>query len=328
MISWTSHRLVIAAALSGLALCGGSAATAQERPNWRVELELADGVHVEAGVGTLPPYVLDLDGALRAVGVGYLEKKAPGGGSITRILKLADGRAIIYDVVIEKVSIPAGAGDAPVSFRVSLRPVTPTAHEAAQWAIDPRRLDTEFLQSYSSPLTVKDGDVLALDVLVEPRSGTKFVDYYLISNGPPPIKRPSSDQSAASARWFSANDVELSINGYELWRNHELLHKSGEAQVTGKFIWLNIPGIGQVEFTLAPPDSGSFQPDAVLSENRIVFTIGGDRYEWLSKTRIAPGAGLFHLWMSYTQRTPPATRSSPNAPAVTGWKVGASPTPL
>lgn len=283
------------ATLTGLLLWVGllgSMAWAQEQPAWRITLQLSDGVLVRTGIGTLPADAVKLDSNHPLVrNIGYMQQNLPGGGSLRRILKLSNGRAVVYELIIKRL-------EQSQRFEVTLRSVTPTAQEAAQWGIDPARIETDFLRSYSSPLVINDGDILALDVLIEPRTGAKFVDYYLISNASSPIKRQAATQLLAAAREFSPQDAELSIDGYEVWRNGQSVYKNDDAATKGRFIWMDLPQVGRVILTLAaPPPEAGFQRVAVVSDHQIVFTMGADQYEWLSPQRIAPGSGVYHLWM-------------------------------
>ncbi len=175
-------------------------ARAQEQPHWRLVLQLADNVFVRTGIGTVPSDAVKLESNHPLVrNIGYMQQNFPGGGSLRRILKLSNGRAVVYELVIKRL-------ENGQQFEVTLRSVTPTAPEAAQWGIDPARIETDFLRGYSSPLFIKSGDILALDVLVEPRSGVKFVDYYLISSGPSAIKRRDPVSLLTEAREFSPED--------------------------------------------------------------------------------------------------------------------------
>src|SRR5262249_6243231 len=162
--------LAAAAALLLAAWGSGRPVAAREQPHWRLALHLADGIYVRTGIGTVPPEAVDLEGDHPLVrGTGYLARSRAGGGSLRRILKLADGRSVVYELTIERRK-----GN---RFRVSLAPATPSAEEAAAWGIDPARIDGSFLDGRSAPLVIAGGDVLALDTLVEPRTGTRFVDY-------------------------------------------------------------------------------------------------------------------------------------------------------
>lgn len=297
----------------------GMLAVAQEQPSWRMVLQLGEGIYVKTGIGTLPPNALDLDSAYRAIsGVGYLARKLPEGGSIRRILKLADGRAIVYEVVVKQF-------ERGKNFKVTLQPVTPTAQEAAQWGIDPQHIETEFLKSYSSPLTINDGDILALDVMVEPRSGVKLVDYFLLSNGPP-AKRDDPENLAGKVRQFTVEEVELSIEGYELRCNGESIHRSDESKARGRFIWIEIPKVGRAAFTLTPHGDDGFLPVAIVNEDRIVFTLGADRYEWISRRRIAPGSGVYRLWMRHDQiSSSPLNAADPSSGWASDWRIGSAP---
>lgn len=302
-------KRILAGWLLGIGAFGLSV-SAQEQPNWRITLQLADDVQVRAGIGTVPADAVKLDNRQALVrNVGYLQKNLPGGGSLRRILKLSNGRTVVYEVLIKRIEQES-------RFTVTVRPVNPTAQEAAQWGIDPARIETDFLREYQAPLLLNSGDILAIDVLSEPRTGAKFVDYYLISQGTPPLQRTPVDTLFSRAHEFSPADADLNIDGSEIRRNGRTVHENRERAVGGRFLWVEIPQVGRVILTLAPPAGESgFQRVAVVNKHQIVFPVGSDQYEWLSPRKIAPGSGTFFLWM----------RIDPTSSAGSGWEIGASP---
>jgi hypothetical protein len=296
-------RSFILVGVAVLSLVGwpGGAVRAQEEPVWRLALQLADGVYVRAGIGTVPANAVKLDSAHPLIrGVGYLAQRR---GALRRILKLANGRAIVYDVVVKSVE---------QQFEVTLQPAPPTPQEAAQWGIDPAQLETDFLQSYAAPLRLNAGDILAVDVLIEPQSKVKFVDYYLFSHGPPAPKREEPARLFAQARQFSAEDAELRLAGGELRRNGRAVYRHEAAAAQGRFIWLEIPQVGRVSFSLT--EQPGFERAAVVSEQQLVFTLGADSYEWLAPQRIAPGSGVYHLWL----------RRDSSVEKEAAWRIGAA----
>jgi hypothetical protein len=281
--------LTIAALLLLLPIFSGnlSALAQEEQPVWTGAVGFPSGIYVRTGHGTIPPGATDLRVAKRIMTGG--QQSASPDNTFRRILTLADGRAIIYEVSIKPLADRS-------RFEVKLSPVTPTAAQAKEWGVDPLRVETNFLKNYAAPLTVKKGDTLAIDSLINPQTGVKLVDYYLINDKPVEERRP--DTFAASARQFKVEEVELSVFKYELRVNGETVYKS-DGGFRGRFIWVDIPRVGRFLFTLAQAEAeaAGFHPTAYVSEHQIVFTHAGDRYELLSEQPIAPGSGVFYLWM-------------------------------
>jgi hypothetical protein len=88
---------------------------------------------------------------------------------------------------------------------------------------------------------------------------------------------------------------------------------------------LGIPQVGRAIFTLiAPPEGSGFTQTAVANENQLVFWIDGVQYEWLSKSRIVPAEGSFHIWMKFdpTFSFPPL-KAPPEIHDGTRWSHGA-----
>jgi sigma-70-like protein len=59
---------------------------------------------------------------------------------------------------------------------------------------------------------------------------------------------------------------------------------------------------------------------AIVNKNRLIFWINGAQYEWISKSRIVPADGSFHVWMKFD---PTLTEQINDG---TRWSVGASDT--
>jgi hypothetical protein len=66
-----------------------------------------------------------------------------------------------------------------------------------------------------------------------------------------------------------------------------------------------VPERGRFIFSLVPREGYDFAKVAVLDENRIEFTLNGERYEWLSSESILPNGGTWNLWVLHdTDYTP------------------------
>ncbi|MGH9841154.1 MAG: hypothetical protein ACREEM_20565 [Blastocatellia bacterium] len=125
------------------------------------------------------------------------------------------------------------------------------------------------------------------------------MDFFQISTGAL-ITRRNPDKLKAEARALTLDDLMLTVTGYEVRRNGESLQAAGGGGVSGRYIWLGIPQVGRAIFTLiTPPEGSGFAQTATANENQLVFWIDGVQYEWLSKGRIVPADGSFHIWMKF-----------------------------
>lgn len=232
------------------------------------------------------------DGALRlAPNSGALSMSNPSrdAASVVRAFKLTDGRSIVYKLTVKRLENGA-------RFEVLLEAHEPTPEQIEEWGIDPRRVENGFLSKYTQPITLDNGDIISLDVLLEPRTGAKLVDFFQISTGEP-ITRRNPVKLKSEARALTLEDITLTITGYEVRRNGEKL-KGGGGGASGRYIWLGIPQVGRAIFTLAtPPEGCGFEQTAIANEQQLIFSIDGVQYEWLSKSRIVPAEGSFYVWM-------------------------------
>lgn len=274
----------------------------EDEPVWRGSVSFSNGIHVQMGHGTIPPNAPGLRISANSTEAGSTSTSPD--NSFRRILRLSDGRAIIYEVLINPL-------EGHKQFEVRLQAVTPTPEQAKRWQIDYSRIETGFLINYISPIVVNSGDTIAIDVLVNPQTGVKVVDYYRISNKPLTTRR-NQGASGGSARPFKADEIELNVFNYELRLNGETVYKNSGG-FRGRFIWIDVPRVGRFIFSLAQADAeaAGFQPAAYVNDQRIVFNHGGNRYELTSEQPIVPGSGDFYLWMLHD---PTFTIGSPNLP--------------
>lgn len=208
-------------------------------------------------------------------------------------------------------------------FEVLLQAHEPTPEQVEKWGIDPARVEKDFLSKYTQPMTLNNGDIIALDVLIERSAGARLVDFFQISTGEP-ITRRNPEKLKAEARALTLNDLFLTVTGYEVRRNGESLYAGGGG-ASGRYIWLGFPQLGRVIFTLAtPPEGSGFEQTAITNKNQLVFWIDGAQYDWLSKSRIVPAEGSFYIWMKFdpTFSFPPQT-ASPKVLDEARWSHGA-----
>lgn len=264
----------------------GSTALAQERPSWGPTVSFPNGTFIQTGIGTSPAGVVEV--TVTNTSVATAAASASDQSVFRRILKLSDGRAIIYEIAAKRL-------DEGRQFEVALRPWVPNTEEALDMEIAKARVEANFLINYSAPLMINNGDVLAVDVLVNPRTGVKLVDYFRITNRPPVVRRSISNLSAI-ARSIEISDVEFSVENFELRLNDKLIYTS-KGGVRGRFIWIDIPQTGRFIFSLTPlSEADGFHRLAYLARQQIVFSYGPDKYDLTSEHPIILASGEFYLW--------------------------------
>lgn len=206
----------------------------------------------------------------------------------------AEGIYFGYDLEIEmlndrkqfRVSIKS-LGDEyarKLEERKSLRPLTERADLA----------DSDLLR-FPQPLVVNDGDSLALDVLVNRKTGVRLVDLITVSSSKGLVEDPSL---SGPARDFSLSDVQLIMRDHQLFINGELATgKNNSGSCAGEFIYFYLPGRGRFIFSIKPHKGYRFQKIGAIHHNKISFSIGGDVYEWVSNAPIVGTGGNWNLWI-------------------------------
>jgi hypothetical protein len=173
----------------------------------------------------------------------------------------------------------------------------------------------------TTPQTLDDGDAVSLELLVNKDSGVKIVDVVSVTFDRTRLREATLDSVPKD---FTLDAVELAVKNYRLSINGTVVSTSKSSiGVTGTLLWLYIPERGRFIFSLVPREGYEFQKVAVLDENRIVFTLNNDQYEWLSAASILPNGGTWNLWVLHdTNYTPlfgsdkPLPRSTPKSPNV------------
>ena len=276
--------LAIMASMS-LMLFAAIVASGQERPVWGPAVSFPNGTFIQTGIGTIPSGVFGMRITSSVVTAASTEDQ----GIFRRILKLSDGRAIVYEVAVKRLAEGR-------RFQVTLRSWVPSPEEARESNIDPARLDIDFLNHYSSPISINEGDMLALDVLRNPHTRVKLVDYFRITSRPPVLSK-SLENLAATARPIEIGDIEFFIQNFDLRLNGKPIYSS-QGGMGGRFIWLDVPQTGRFIFSLTPlSEVDGFHRSAYLMRQQIVFTNGPDKYELTSERPIVSALGVFNLWV-------------------------------
>src|SRR3989440_4467320 len=146
----------------------------------------------------------------------------------------------------------------------------------------------------AAPQLVGDGDTFALDVLQNPRTGTKIVDVIQVSLVDPSLQDSASEQPP---RDFALEDVMLTVRNCKLLINGETVYRSPGGSLAGSVIWLALPQRGRFVFSLVPRPGYDFQKVAKVEHDRISFEWGGERFEWVSSEPVVGLGGNWNRWV-------------------------------
>lgn len=167
----------------------------------------------------------------------------------------------------------------------------------------------------TTPQTLDDGDAVSLELLVNQESGVKIVDVVSVTFDRSTL-RDSNLETAPKD--FTLDAIALGVKNYSLSINGTLVSKSKSSiGFSGALLWFYVPERGRFIFSLVPREGYEFQKIAVLEENRIEFTVNGERYEWLSGASILPNGGAWNLWVLHDTEYTPLFGSDDSPPRTT-----------
>lgn len=209
---------------------------------------------------------------------------------IHRVLVDASGKYIFgYDLIIQAVA-------ASKTFIIGVKPLDLQIENKllkSSTDVQPARIAT--LPQSAEPQILDDGDSFALDLLVNQNSGVKIVDFVRVS-----FDRSNlwQDNPKTLPRDFTLDAVALKLVDFRLLIDGNLVAagKPG-TNFAGALIWCYVEGHGRFIFSLLPREGYQFRKAGVINENRIEFTVKGNRYEWLSSAPILPSGGIWNVWV-------------------------------
>jgi len=197
-----------------------------------------------------------------------------------------------YDIELSK-------GDGPGQFVAAIKRLAPSVEEEflergwSDFCRDCRAPSpvASSSQRFPPPQVVSAGDTLFIDLLVDERSGQLVTDRatFSVPRHKQPLEPvPAPRDLKAELVDLQMAEAELRVNGRPAWPGTtEEEAVGGGASVQGDVLWVEIPGHGRVFLSLAPRAGYPFKKTGVVAGDRILFTIDGDRYEWISKGPVA-----------------------------------------
>jgi len=264
--------------------CLAIAASAQNPARRQLVLQLSNGGFV--GFRSETPGSKDLPEGKSLAALLYAQAFAGENRVIHRVITDAQQNVIFgYDLWVSADPIAK-------KFSVAILP----ADEAFRRSFlkEPKSAFATFPKS-TTPQTLDDGDAVSLDLLVNAESGVKIVDVVSVTFDRTTL-RDSYLESAPKD--FTLDAVALGVKNYSLLINGNVVSKSKSSiGCTGALLWLYVPERGRFIFSLVPREGYDFAKIAVLDENKIEFTVNGERYEWVSSASILPSGGTWNLWV-------------------------------
>jgi len=100
------------------------------------------------------------------------------------------------------------------------------------------------------------------------------------------------------AREFTLDDVALKLTGSRLIINGEV--RSGEREINdieGALPSFYVPGKGLFIISIRPREGHNFQKIGVAEGNKISFSYGGDKYEWVGRDPVIAFGGKWDIWV-------------------------------
>jgi hypothetical protein len=147
--------------------------------------------------------------------------------------------------------------------------------------------------------TVRAGDVLTLDLLINSVTGQKIVDYITVqSTDNPPEKlgpmRWDEVQEPGTPRDFEARDAFMDLNIRSLTIDGKVMP---HGNVSAAVPYMAFPDLGRFVLSLAPRPELGFHLAGVIRGSNLNFKINNHTVELVASGRIAPGAGPFNLYV-------------------------------
>jgi hypothetical protein len=224
---------------------------------------------------------------------------------------LIDDKQVIHRLLVDADGKPVFGYDLSVSGNSDLRQFTVTARpldqqfesrlSARTGSRQPEKIAT--LPRSSESQVLDDGDAFTLDLLVNPDSGIKIVDIVKVS-----FDRANlwDNNPRSLPRDFTLDAVQMTVREYQLLRNGKTIASSKSTTgCSGTLIWVYVPDRGRYIFSLVPRVGYQFQKVGFVASNKIEFSIGKDRYEWISSVPVLNDSGAWNLWVLHEPKYVP-----------------------
>ncbi len=143
-------------------------------------------------------------------------------------------------------------------------------------------------------------DVIAVDLLVNPETRQKIVDYVVLQEPSRgwsfdwPIRREFA-YAPGNARDFTVEDAGLRLVAPSLSINGRIEEADPHIDLSGTTIWVYVQNRGRYLLSLVPQTG--FRKAGDVRGTSLTFTSGADRFVIGSVSPVAPGDGPFNLYV-------------------------------
>ncbi len=203
-----------------------------------------------------------------------------------------------YDVSVEP-------GSGPQVFQLRIAPLSLAPKEMAEYGF-PEAWTRLSLPKYPMIPAVRVGDTVAFDLVVNPATGQKVVDYLTLQRTKPPAPPPPRDFSVADAD-LSVVNPRLTIDGVPVEATADRA-----AAMSDPAVWFYLRGHGRFTLSLVPKPERGFQKTGQVYFNVLTFRDGAVEYRIECSQRIAPGEGSYNVYVRHEPAwAPPADYPDP-----------------
>jgi hypothetical protein len=98
-------------------------------------------------------------------------------------------------------------------------------------------------------------------------------------------------------RDFTINDVPLTLMSAKISLNGKQLESMGTGSISGEAVYFYLPGHGRYVMSLAPNLELGFRKLGEVRGSRITFRNGNDTWTIDCPLPVAPGGGVFNLYV-------------------------------
>jgi len=176
-------------------------------------------------------------------------------------------------------------------FRVTFQPLSLRAEQlglepAGRWSQVPSPL-------LPSPQMVRSRDTIAVDLFVHPGTGQKIVDYLFIQDDRRAVRLPSGPP-----RDYTVEDIPITLSKLRLSVNGKPVDEWGGG-MSGAAVYFYLPNHGRFVFSLAPNEQLGFRKAGEVRGSTLTITWGNDTFLLDCDGPIAPGGGVFNLYVHH-----------------------------
>jgi hypothetical protein len=220
------------------------------------------------------------------------------------LINSSTGTFIGYMLVIERLPDPS-------KLKITIKPLPEDAGDEIRKGIFGKLLQARWPNksdftvappaSYPEPIVINLTDVIKIPLWVKAGTEWGVVGDQI---------RFAIDQPKP-ARDFTLYDVALKLTNYRLIINGEV--RSGEREINvirGPLPSFSVPGKGAFVLSIKSREvdrryhkeiglreGATFQKIGVAEGNKISFSYGGDKYEWVSSEPVLPFGGKWNIWV-------------------------------